>query len=131
MKKGDEWKIAFYIRQGLYKYLVMLFRLINAPATFQAFINNVLKEYLDNFILVYIDDILIYLNIFKEHVQQVQKVLAKLEKAGLCLKILKYEFYQKRVKFLRFVISNKGIKIDPDKVKSIVEWLTLTNKKEV
>ena len=60
-----------------------------------------------------------------------RKVLAKLEKVDLRLKMLKYKFHQKQVKFLGFIISNKGIKIDPDKVKSIVEWPTPTNKKEV
>ena len=131
MKKGDEWKTAFRTRQGLYEYLVMPFGLTNAPATFQAFIDDVLKEYLDDFVLVYIDDILVYSDTFEEHVQQVRKVLEKLEKAGLRLKMSKCEFHQKRVRFLGFVISDKGIEMDPDKVKSIVEWPPPTNKKEV
>ena len=79
MKKGDEWKTAFRTREGLYEYIVMPFGLTNAPATFQAFIDNVLKEYLDEFVLVYIDDILVYSDTFEEHVKQVRLVLRKLE----------------------------------------------------
>ena len=131
MKQGDEWKTAFRTRQGLYEYLVMPFGLTNAPATFQAFIDNVLREYLDEFVLVYIDDILVYSDTYEEHVKQVRKVLGKLEQAGLRLKLSKCEFHQKRVKFLGFIISDQGIEMDPEKVKSIVEWPTPTNKKEV
>ena len=131
MKKGDEWKTAFRTRQGLYEYLVMPFGLTNAPATFQAFIDNVLAEYLDEFVLVYIDDILVYSDTFEEHVEQVRKVLKKLEQAGLRLKMSKCSFHQKRVKFLGFIISDQGIEMDPEKVKSIIEWPTPTTKKEV
>ena len=131
MKKGDEWKTAFRTRQGLYEYLVMPFGLTNAPATFQAFIDSVLEEYLDQFVLVYIDDILVYSDTFEEHVKHVLKVLQKLQQAGLRLKISKCIFHQKQVKFLGFIVSDKGIEMDPDKVKSILEWPTPTNKKEV
>ena len=93
MKKGDKWKIAFHTRQGLYKYLIMPFRLTNAPAIFQAFINNILKEYLDDFVLVYINDILIYLDTIEEYIVYIRKVLVKLQKVGLYLKLLKYNFY--------------------------------------
>ena len=79
MKRGDEWKTAFRTRQGLYEYLIIPFRLINALATFQAFIDDVLKEYLNEFVLVYINNILIYLETFEEHVKHVGKVLRKLE----------------------------------------------------
>ena len=67
IKAGEEWKTAFCTRLGHYKYQVMPFRLTNAPATFQSYINNVLREYLDVFVTVYIDDILIYLETEEEH----------------------------------------------------------------
>ena len=75
IKEGDEWKTAFWTRSGLYEYLVMPFRLTNAPATFQTFINNVLREYLNQFMVIYLDDILIYFKTKEQHVQHVCKVL--------------------------------------------------------
>jgi hypothetical protein len=68
MKEGEEWKTAFCIRFGLYEYLVMPFGLTNALATFQAYINNVLRKYLDVFVVVYLDDILVYSKTYEEHV---------------------------------------------------------------
>jgi hypothetical protein len=68
MKEGEEWKTAFRTRFGLYEYLVMPFGLTNALATFQAYINNVLRKYLDVFVVVYLDDILVYSKIYEEHV---------------------------------------------------------------
>jgi len=78
MKEGEEWKTAFRTRFGHYEYLVMPFGLTNAPATFQAFINNVLRKYLDIFVVVYLDDILVYSKTLQEHVQHVRKVLTAL-----------------------------------------------------
>ena len=94
---------------------------MNAPATFQIFINDILKEYLNKFVLVYINNILIYLDTFEEHVKYIEKVLRKLEQVGLYLKLLKYDFYKKQVRFLGFIISDKGLEIDPKKVKSIIK----------
>ena len=68
MKEGEEWKTAFRTRWGLFEYLVMPFGLTNAPATFQAYINNVLRKYLDVFVVVYLDDILVYSKTYEEHV---------------------------------------------------------------
>jgi hypothetical protein len=68
MKEGEEWKTAFRTRWGLFEYLVMPFGLTNALATFQAYINNVLRKYLDVFVVVYLDDILVYSKTYEEHV---------------------------------------------------------------
>jgi hypothetical protein len=79
MKKGEEWKTAFRIRYGHYEYTVMPFGLINAPATCQALVNNVLREHLDIFVIAYLDNILIYLRSKEEHRKYVRTVLKLLQ----------------------------------------------------
>jgi hypothetical protein len=78
IKRGDEWKTAFRTRYGHYEYLVMLFRLTNAPATFQSYIHNTLKGLIDDFVIIYLDDILIYSQSEKEHIKHVKQVLQRL-----------------------------------------------------
>ena len=79
MKEGEEWKTAFRTRYGHYEYLVMPFELTNAPATFQSLINATLQEYLDVFVVAYLDDVLIYsAGTLEEHIQDVKKVMKKL-----------------------------------------------------
>ena len=88
----------------------------NAPATFRAYINDALREYLDRFCFAYLDDVLVYSNVtLEDHIQQVRKVLARLKERGLYVKLEKREF-------LGFIISPEGIRMDPDRVKTIVEW---------
>jgi hypothetical protein len=122
--EGDEWKTAFRCRYGHFEYQVMPFGLMNAPGTFQAFVNDVLRDYLDDFVVVYLDDILIYSESLDEHTEQVKKVLTKLEAAGICLKLEKCAFDQQEVAFLGFVIGVNGISMDPTKVAAIQDWAT-------
>jgi hypothetical protein len=122
--KGDEWKTAFRCRYGHFEYQVMPFGLMNAPGTFQAFVNDVLRDYLDDFVVVYLDDILIYSTTLEEHTAQVKKVLQKLQAAGISLKLEKCAFDQQEVHFLGFVIGTNGISMDPAKVAAIREWPT-------
>jgi len=131
MKEGEEWKTAFRTRWGLYEYLVMPFGLTNAPATFQELINNTLREYLDDFVVAYLDDVLIFSKTYDEHVQHVRKVLQKLREADLPIKLSKCEFHKHSIKFLGHIVSTEGIQPDSDKVKSIVEWPEPKNVKEV
>jgi hypothetical protein len=121
---GDEWKTAFRCRYGHFEYQVMPFGLMNAPGTFQAFVNDVLREYLDDFVVVYLDDILIYSETLEEHTAQVKKVLQKLADIGINLKLEKCEFDRQEVDFLGFVIGVNGISMDPAKVLAIKEWAT-------
>ena len=100
----------------------MPFGLMNAPATAQRFMNDTLREYLDLFCVVYINDILIYSNNKKEYWEQVQKVLANLKEAGLYAKPEKCEFSVENTTFLGFVISADGIEMDPAKVEAIHNW---------
>ena len=122
MATGDEEKTAFLTRYGLYEYTVMPFGLCNAPSTFQAFINDVLREYLDVFCSAYLDDILIYSDNREEHVDHVKMVLEKLKQAGMYLDINKCQFHVQEVKYLGVLITTDGLKMDPRKVDTIVNW---------
>src|SRR6185369_1752224 len=126
IQKNDEWKTAFRTRYGHFEYLVMPFGLSNAPASFQAFINDVLRKYLDHFVVVYLDDILIYSRNKTEHVKHVRQVMKTLIDAKLKAKISKCEFHKTEVEFLGFIISGKGVSMDPKKVQTIQDWKSPT-----
>jgi hypothetical protein len=100
---------------------VIFFKLINAPASFQNLINNTLRQYLDNFYTAYLDNILIYSKILKEHKRHVRLILEVLTKTGLYLNINKYEFYVLEVKYLGLIISDIDIRMDPEKIRTITE----------
>ena len=121
IKAGEEEKTVFLIRYSLFEYMVIPFGLCNALSTFQAFINKVLREYLDVFYLAYLDDILIYSSNEKEYIKHVRKVLCRLQQAGLYLDINKCEFHVQEVKYLGLLVTTEGLKIDPKKVNSITE----------
>jgi len=131
IKEGDEYKTAFRTRYGHFEYLVMPFGLKNAPATFQHFINDVLSDYLDKFVISYIDDILIYSNTLDEHHEHVKKVLKKLLENNLYVKLEKCEFDVTETAFLGYILSKDGLKVDPDKIKAILDWPVPTTVKEV
>ena len=122
MRKGHEEKTAFLTRYGLFEYTVMPFGLCNAPGTFQAFINHILREYLDVFCTAYLDDILVYSTGIAEHKHHVKQVLQRLREAGLFLDIYKCEFNVTTVKYLGIIITTEGLEMDPSKVKAIKEW---------
>jgi len=131
IKEGDEYKTAFRTRYGHFDYLVMPFGLKNAPATFQHFINDVLSVYLDDFVISYIDDILIYSNSLEEHHEHVKKVLKKLLENNLYIKLEKYEFDVTETTFLGYILSKDGLKVDSEKVKAILDWPVPSNVKEI
>ncbi len=131
IKEGDEWKTAFRTRLGHFEYLVMPFGLTNAPATFQAFVNNVLRRYLDQFVIVYLDDILVYSKTKEEHVQHVKKVLQALKEADLRIKPGKSEFHVQSVQFLGFIVTSQGLRMDPKKIEAVTTWPTPKSKVEV
>ena len=124
MKEGHEWKTAFRTRYGLFEYRVMPFGLTNAPATFQHLMNDVFREWLDDFVVIYLDDILIYSRNEEDHTEHVCKVLQRLLDNGLYAKLEKCEFDRERIDFLGFTISPKGLEMDQSKVESIQEWKT-------
>ena len=107
MKEGEEWKTAFHTRSGLYEYLVMPFGLANTPSTFQNYINNVLgPDILDVFGTAYIDDILVYSQILKEHQKYVKLVLSRLQDVSLQVNISKCNFEVYQVKYLGLIIQS-------------------------
>ena len=109
----------------------MPFGLTNAPATFQALINDVLRNYLDIFVVAYLDDILVYSERTEEHTEHVKTVLRALDKAHLRLKPQKCEFHKKRLEFLGHVISTTGIEVSPAKIEVVKTWKPPTNVREV
>jgi transposase InsO family protein len=131
--KGDEWKTAFRTRYGLYEWQVMPFGLTGAPGTFQRYVNWILRQYLDEFVSAYIDDILIFTDgSLEDHRAKVKLVLARLQEAGLQLDIDKCEFEVQTVKYLGFIITaGKGIQMDPAKVEAIASWEAPTSVKAI
>jgi len=127
MAEGEEWKTAFQMHYGLFKSLVIPFRLTNAQSDFQALINDVLRTYLDDFCTAFLEDIFIHSNTLKEHKEQVYKVLQALSQAGLHLKPEKYHFQEQEVKYLGFIITTKRIRMDLEKVSCVLSWVTPKN----
>ena len=121
MDEQDKEKTAFTCHLGLYEFNVMPFGLKNAPATFQRLMNHVLREYLYEFAVVYIDDILIYSKTFEEHIEHLEKIFEKLKEAKLMIKLKKCKFCEPNIEFLGHIVGRDGLKPDPGKVKKIKE----------
>jgi hypothetical protein len=115
-------KTAFSTRYGLYEYLVMSFRLTNAPAHFMYLMNSVFMLELDKFIVVFIDDILIYSKSEEEHAQHFWVILQRLRDHQLYAKLSKCAFWLREVPFLGHVISTEGIAVDQSKVQEVLDW---------
>jgi hypothetical protein len=115
-------KTAFTTRYGLFEYLVMSFGLTNAPAHFTYLMNSVFMPELDKFVVVFIDDILIYSKNEEEHAQHLHQLYAKFSKCA---------FWLEEIQFLGHVLSAKGIAVDPSKVKDILEWKPPTTVHQV
>lgn len=122
IKSGEEWKTAFRCRYGHFEYRVMPFGLTNAPATFQHFMNDTFRDYLDDFCIIYLDDILIYSTSLEENKRHVKLVLSRLRSAHLFAKPEKCQFHVSEIEFLGYVISPRGISMDPSKVSAITSW---------
>jgi len=115
-------KTAFRTRYGHYEFLVMPFGLTNAPAVFMDLMNRVCKPYLEKFVIVFIDDILIYSRSKEEHEQHLRAILELLKREQLYAKFSKCEFWIREVQFLRHVVNEKGIHVDPAKIEAIKNW---------
>ncbi|GKA64906.1 putative reverse transcriptase domain-containing protein [Tanacetum coccineum] len=131
VREQDIPKTAFRTRYGHYEFQVMPFGLTNAPAVFMDLMNRVCKPYLDKFVIVFIDDILIYSKDKKEHEEHLKAILELLKKEKLYAKFSKCEFWIPKVQFLGHVIDSRGIHVDPAKIESIKDWASPKTPTEI
>ncbi|GKC02376.1 putative reverse transcriptase domain-containing protein [Tanacetum coccineum] len=131
VREEDIPKTAFRTRYGHYEFQVMPFGLTNAPAVFMDLMNRVCKPYLDKFVIVFIDDILIYSKNKKEHEEHLKLILELLKKEELLAKFSKCEFWIPKVQFLGHVIDSQGIHLDPAKIESIKDWASPKSPTEI
>jgi hypothetical protein len=131
IKEGEEWKTAFGTRYGHFEFTVMPFGLTNAPATFQNFMNDLLRDFLDDFCSVYLDDILIFSENLDLHRDHVHKVLGILRDNMVFCKPEKCLFEVDRVEYLGFIISTEGIAMDQGKLTAVSEWPTPRKLRDV
>ena len=131
MKIEDILKRKFRSHEGHYEFFVMPFGLTNAPCTFQGLMNSIFKPFRRKFVLVFFYDRLIYIRPWKEHVQHVNRVLKLLQEKQLYEKTSKCFFGVQGVEYLGHIVSHEGVKVDPNKFKSIKEWKVPTTIKQL
>ncbi|KAF7647357.1 hypothetical protein LDENG_00173640 [Lucifuga dentata] len=131
IREGDEWKTAFNTPSGHYEYLVMPFGLTNAPAVFQSLVNDILRDFINKHVFVYLDDILIFSSSLTEHRHHVRQVLQRLLENQLFVKAEKCEFHKSTVSFLGFIISEGNVRMDPEKVRAVIDWPIPTSRREL
>lgn len=124
IKEGSEEKTAFLTEYGTYEWLVMCFGLKNAPAEFARFMSDVLREYLNDFVVVYFDDIIIFSNELDTHWRQVRQVLQTLRERKIELKIKKCEFAVTETSFLGQIVNGEYTRMQEEKIRAITEWPT-------
>ena len=122
VQANDIPKTAFRTHHGHFEFLVMPFGLTNAPSTFQALMNEVFKEQLRRYVLVFFDDILVYSTTWEDHLKHLKFILAILKKNNIFVKRGKCKFGQTAVQYLGHIISQDGVCVDPEKVSAMVQW---------
>ncbi len=127
----DVHKTAFRTRYGHYEFLVMPFGLTNAPATFMHLMQQTLRRFLDDFVIVFIDDILIYSKTLEDHTKHLRQVLQVLQQKQLYAKLSKCDFFKHEIGFLGHVINEHGIKMESSKVNAVTNWPIPTNVHEL
>ena len=127
----DVHKTVFRTQYGHYKFLVMLFGLTNAPAAFMDLMNRLFRPYVDQFVVVFIDDILVYSKDREDHDTHLRVVLEILRKERLYAKLSKCEFGLNEVSFLGHIVSKEGIRVDLKKIEVVVEWKPSRNVTKV
>jgi Reverse transcriptase (RNA-dependent DNA polymerase) len=127
----DSPKTCIRTRYGSFEFLVMPIGLTNAPSTVQALMNEVSRDYVDKFILVYLDDVLIFSRSDEDHKQHVKMVLQRLRDEKLFAKLSKCEFNKSSVSFLGHVVGADGLQMEEKKIEAVVKWPQPANKVEV
>ena len=123
IREGDKWKTAFRTWYSYFEYQVMPFGLTNAPASFQGYINKIFAEKLNILVIVYLDDIFIYIDDDGNgHVAAVRWVLEQLKKSSLYANLKKCQFHQEEVWFLGYVVFSKGIHMEDEKIEAVKRW---------
>ena len=131
LSPDDVEKTAFNTKYGQYEYLVIPMGLCNAPATFQSLMNRIFNDCIDEFLVVYMDDLLIYSKSLEEHLKHLEKILQRLKEHKLYVSPKKCEFPKQELKFLGLIINNKGIQVDKSKVNVVETWPQPTNITEL
>ena len=131
IRESDIPKTAFVTRYGQFEFTVISFGLSNAPAYFMNLMNKVFMDELDKFVVVFIDDILIYSKSIQEHEQHLRVVLEKLRMHRLYAKFSKCEFWLEKVAFLGHILTAEGVAVDPEKVEAVSNWQPPTNVSEI
>jgi hypothetical protein len=131
IKEGGIPKITFRTRFGHYKFVVVPFGLTNAPIVFMSLMNDVFWKYLDHFVQVFLEDILIYSKNEREHEEHLRVVVSYLREKKFYGKLSKCFFFQKEIHYLGHIIFGEGISVDPEKVNAIMEWPVPKNAHEV
>ncbi|GBG77426.1 hypothetical protein CBR_g23875 [Chara braunii] len=128
---ADQLKTAFRSRFGHYEFTVMSFGLTNTPATFQRAMNDICRHILEQYVLVYLDDILVYSRTLEEHLRHLRDVLDRLRRHGFYAKLSKCRFAQHKVNFLGHYVSDQGLHMYDAKITSIAEWPAPTSAKQL
>ncbi|EUC55562.1 Transposon Tf2-1 polyprotein [Rhizoctonia solani AG-3 Rhs1AP] len=131
IKEGDEWKTAFKTKYGLFEYRVMPFGLCNAPAAFQHFMNDIFRDILDVYVVIYLDDILIFSKNQEDHVKHVQEVLKRLRDNSCYCNLEKCFFFKSEVEYLGVIANGEGVRANPEKITKAVDWATPQSVKGV
>jgi hypothetical protein len=131
IKEGDEWKTAFKTEYGLFEYLIMPFGLSNTPATFQALMNEIFRDLLDIYVIIYLDNILIFSKTENEHPKHVKEVLRRLQANNLYCNAKKCMFHVTEIDYLGLIVSDKGIQVNQSKVTAALDWAAPSNVKNV
>eukprot|EP00253_Pinus_taeda_P031704 PITA_31704 len=131
IEPSDVWKTAFKAKESLFEWLVMPFRLMNAPATFMRLMGDILRPFTNSFVVVYLDDILIFSQSWEEHLHHIRQVLQQLRQHEMCANLEKCTFGMTHVQYLGYIVDEQGVHVDLAKIQVILDWPSPTTLTEL